>query len=393
MKFLCRAFCALLISVSVVWAQYEDEETFGDYQPTLDDDLIQYVPKYTVRLGFRGITGVTSEFAGAGTISPPVFTTPTGEQLLVGIGEETGVANRVYHDGYVGQDRRTVTDPAGNQIPIADDGRTNNWTFTDAEQATEDGLIALHTYSATLTDPGFQEKKPPLALGVELAVERDFGKLLGTRMQWGMIAGMSVNQFNAIRRNAVNADITTITDYYSLNGQAAPEPGTVFPTSQAGVDTSTLLGSEILARTTETQSTTDLLTTRWQSRGAYVTLRAGPTLLIPIGQRFSASFSAGAVIVYAGSTYSITQFFEPETGDPAESFSSDDKDMILPGFFVDANLQWAMTETAGLYVGAVYQSSGDYTQTVTSDDQNAVYRNRVDLSKLQGFRAGMNFRF
>lgn len=393
MKFFCRALCVLLITVSVVRAQYEDEEDYGDYKPTLDDDLIQYVPKYTVRLGFRGITGVQSLFGGQGTVKPITFLVSPGQEAPIGIGDETGVAFRIYHDGYVGTDERKALDPAGNPVPITPDGFTDTWTFKSASQATEDGLIQMHVYSAKLTDTSLQKEEPPLGLGVELAVERDFGKLFGSRVQWGVIGGMSVNQFNAIKRSAVDVDIITTTDEYSLAGQAAPPPGTVFPLLSSGVDATVLLGNEVLRRTTTTESSSDALTTRWQSRGTYVTFRAGPTLFVPIGGRFSASFSAGAVVVYSGSSYLVTQQFKPATGDEAKLDQQDDKDTLLPGFYVDANLQWFMTETAGLYVGAIYQSSGDYTQTVSSDDKAATYSNRVDLSSLQGIRAGMNFRF
>ncbi|ACB77114.1 hypothetical protein [Opitutus terrae] len=393
MKFFLRVWCVLLIAVSVARAQYEDEENFGDYKPTLDDDLIQYVPKYTVRLGFRGITGVKSQFGGQGTISPAWFSVSSSNLLPIQIGSKEGVAPRVYHDGFVGPDGRTVADPAGNAVPISPDGFTNTWAFRSPEQATEDGLMAMHVYTATLTDTGFQEKKPPLGLGVEVAVERDFGKIGRTRLQWGVIGGMSVNQFNAIKRASVNANINTTTDYYSLNGQTVPDTGTAYPQFAGGADVSVLLGNEVLARTTTVTPSSDALTTRWQSRGAYVTLRGGPTLLVPFGERFSASFSAGAVIVYAGAAYSVTQNFTPATGDDWEEFAQEEDSKILPGFYVDANLQWTMTETSGIYLGAVYQNSGDFTQEVTSNDKGATYTNRVDLSKLQGIRAGMNFRF
>lgn len=393
MKFFCRALCVLLITVAVVRAQDDDEADYGDYKPTLDDDLIQYVPKYTVRLGFRGISGVKSQFGGTGTLTPPTFPTSDSSVLPINVGDPTGVQDRVYHDGYVLKDSRTTTDPAGNTAPVPEDGFTNTWGFTNSEQVTEDGLMTMHTYQATLSDSSLQEKKTSLGNGVELALERDYGNLLGTRMQWGVIGGMSINQFNAIKRNTVNIDLTTVTDYYSLGGQGAPDEGYFGPKTSNGVDTTVLLGNEILRRITTITQDAESLTTRWQSRGAYVTLRAGPTLFVPIGKGFSASLSAGAVIVYAGSTYSVTQNFKPETGDEVENYTSDGKSAILPGFYVDANLQWTMTETAGLYVGAVYQSSGDYTQTLESDDKEVTYTNRIDLSSLQGLRAGVNFRF
>ena len=48
-----------------------------------------------------------------------------------------------------------------------------------------------------------------------------------------------------------------------------------------------------------------------------------------------------------------------------------DETALLPGYYVDAAFQYAMTETAGLYLGAIYQSSGDYVQEVTSGDELA----------------------
>jgi hypothetical protein len=312
--------------------------------------------------------------------------------MLINIGEKEGVDNRVYHDGYVLVDGRTTTDPAGNTHPV-NDGFTNTWSFASEEQITEDGLVKMHTYEATLSDSDLERKKNSLASGVELMVERDFGNLFGTRIQWGIVGGMSVNQFNTIKRNTVATQLKTITDYYSLGGQAAPEAPYTGPVTSGSADITVLLGNEVLRRTETITSNSEALTTRWQSRGAYVTFRAGPTLFVPLRWGFSASVSAGAVLVYSGSNYNVTQTFKPETGDEYAPYLADDDTAFLPGYYVDANLQWAMTETAGLYMGAVYQSSGDYTQTVSTDDKEVTYRNRVDLSSLQGLRAGMTFRF
>jgi hypothetical protein len=187
--------------------------------------------------------------------------------------------------------------------------------------------------------------------------------------------------------------VVTTTDYYSLLGQAAPEAPFSGPGFTGAVDTTPLLGSELLLRTIQTSSTPAAILSSWKLKGAYLTFRAGPSLFIPITSRFSASVSAGAVLVYAGTTYDVTQSFKPNTGDAiTESFTSND-DAFLPGFYVDASLQFAMNETAGLYLGAVYQSSGDYIQDAVSEDGESVYSTRVDLSKLQGVRAGVSFKF
>jgi hypothetical protein len=133
-------------------------------------------------------------------------------------------------------------------------------------------------------------------------------------------------------------------------------------------------------------------------RGAYITFRAGPTLFVPISERFSASFSAGAVLVYAGSSYEVSQTFKPETGDeigldPTQPLLASTTSKLLPGFYADANLQFTLTDTAGFYFGGIYQSSGDYDQEVETPDGLSKYTARVDLSKLQGIRAGVTFKF
>lgn len=385
MKFLCRALCVLFFATGLVRAaEDEDPETFGDYAPTQDDDLIQYVPKYTVRLGFRDITGVTSAFGAKGHLT-------TGDP-----GTTEGVRDRDYHDGFVSKDARTVADPSGRMVPITPDGRTNTWEYTSSTQVLtgdKTGLIAMHSYTADGTDLSMHQKDPKGSFGVELALERDIGNLLNSRLKWGVVAGVSINQFSSTTSALTSATITTLTDYYSLGGQIPPTAPYTAPQFAGSTDISVLLGNTVLAREQSTSSSTSAVLTNWRLRGAFMTFRAGPTLFLPIGTRFSANFSAGAVIVYSGSSYEATEVFTPATGDTVTNVTSDGESTLLPGFYVDASLQWTMTETSGLYVGGIYQSSGDYTQTITNIDGKSTYTTRVDLSKLQGFRAGVSFKF
>lgn len=383
MKFLCRAFCVLFIASCAVRAQ-ETESPLGDFAP-LDDDLVLYIPKFSVKLGFRGISGVKTSFGGKGVLSSTSI-----------LGDETGTQTRVYHDGYVALDTRTVVDPAGNAVPITPDGKTNSWAIKEDTQAPTEGpyagLVMMHTYSATTTDASFHEKDPASGYGVELSLDREMGNVFSTKMKWGLVAGMSINQISAATSADLNASVKTVTDYYSLGGQAAPAAPFTGPIYSGSVDITPLLGSDVLHRDPEAFSV-GTVSSSWKLRGAYVTFRGGATLLVPFSSRFSALLSAGAVVVYAGSTYDVTQSFKPNTGDTLSEFISDGDSAILPGYFVDASLQYTMNETSGLYLGAVYQSSGDYTQDVTSPDGSSKYTTRIDLSKLQGIRAGVSFKF
>jgi len=396
MKKLRHAFCVLFVAACLARAaeKEETESPLGDFAPTFDD-LIQYVPKFTVKLGFRGIGGVKSSFGGHGTIPTDAF-----------IGDPTGAnQDREYHDGFVRPDSHTLVDPSGNGAP-AQVTTTNTWSFTDASQATSgglitlnngsqspnDGLMAMHSYTASTDDASFRKKDPGPAFGVELTAEREMGTLFKSRVRWGLIAGFSVNQIYATTKGDIAAKITTTTDYYDLHGQAAPAAGYVGPVSSLGaIDPSVLLGNEPVARTDQT--TTGTMQNQWKLRGAYMTFRAGPTLFVPVTSRLSATVSAGAVLVYVGTTYDVQQSFKPETGDVMSNDVSDGASNFLPGYYADANLQYTMTENSGLYVGAVYQSSGKYEQTMTSSDGLSTYSTRVDLTSLEGLRAGVLFKF
>ena len=380
MKFLCRALCVLFIASCAVRAQ-DDDSPLGDYAP-LDDDLVMYIPKFSVKLGFRGISGVKTSSGGTGLIASNAF-----------IGQPTGLDARLYHDGYVAFDSRTVVDPAGNIVPITPDGKTNTWAFREAKQVSSEGIVSMHAYRALLSDSGLSEKDPSLGFGVELSLDREIGNVFGTRMKWGVVAGMSINQINSTATAKTAANVTTTTDSYSLGGQVAPTAPFTGPIVGGTVDTSPLLNMDLLGRTTQTVLVPGAITNTWKLRGGYMTFRAGASLFIPVTTRFSATFSAGAVVVYAGTTYDIAQSFKPETGDSiSESMMSNDS-AILPGYYADANLQLAINETAGLYLGAVYQSSGDYTQDAENADQKSKYVSRIDLSSLQGVRAGVSFKF
>ncbi len=384
MKFLRCAFCVLFVAIAQVRAQEDVDEKVDDFKPTIDDDMILYTQKWAVKLGFRDISGAKSSFSGTGKISSVQDIGPD-EPL-------TNVRQRNYQDGSVLRDTRALVDPAGRTTPITPDGKTNSWTFASDTQAEINGIIQMHTYSAEVSEAS-HEKGSGSNLGVDLSVERDMGKLWGGKMQWGVIAGVSINGVSASTTGALTANITTITDYYSLFGQTAPTAPYSSPQSTGGADTTVLIGNVPIARGTSQATSMTAVTNSSRLKGAYMTFRAGPTLFVPISEHFSGTFSAGVALAYTGTTYEVTQTFVPETGDAIVQTIRDGASSLLPGFFVDANLQYAMNETAGLYLGGVYQNTGTFDQEITDLAGQSKYTTHVDLSKLQGIRAGVSFKF
>jgi hypothetical protein len=156
-------------------------------------------------------------------------------------------------------------------------------------------------------------------------------------------------------------------------------------------DTTVLLTNQPLRADPKVTTDSSSVSSRWKLSGAYYTFRAGPTVQFPFSNRFKASFSAGAALLYAGSTYTVTQTYTPETGADVTDTSKSTMSHLLPGYYADATLHFDLTERTGFYAGAIVQGAGEYTHNVNSTA--AQYSTKIDLAKQQGFRGGMTIRF
>ena len=416
MKLLRHLVFAFVAALGVAFAQ--DEERRGPPIEIPDfSNLDEYIyePKSVLAFGFRYIGGAKTSFSGTGRIpSPENPGSATGANLL-----------RVYHNGRVQPDARTVArlDAGGNPIidpqsntaafdPIAPDGRTNTWNYTSADQLSLPGFVRFDSYSAEVIDTAVRDKKPGSSAGMDIAVSRDMGKLLGSKVLWQLTAGMSMNDIASTRFDPVRARLTTVSDYYSLFGQTPPGAPYSSPSTATenvvdavgnavlsadglgqtiSVDTSVLIGNEPAGRMTTTATDESSVSNRWKLKGAFYTFRAGPTLQFSFTSRLKASVGVGAAVVYSGSSYSVTQTLTPSAGSEITESASSEAYKLLPGYFADATLQFDLTERTGFYAGAVIQSAGSYTQAV--DTENAHYSTKIDLANLSGFRAGLSYRF
>jgi hypothetical protein len=420
MKYLRAALVVFAAAVSLARAQDEDQSR---RTPPVDipdfSNLDEYIyePKSTVTLGFRHLSGAKTSFSGKGRILAAEDPgPPTGANI-----------QRIYHDGIVSPDTRSVgrVDTSGNPVidpdsnaqifdPIAPDGRTNSWSYANNSQRDAvPGYMAFHSYSADIIDSTVRDASANSTNGLELAVSRDMGKLFGTRMTWNLTAGMSMNDISSSKVGTVAANITTTTDLYPLFGQTPPDAPYSAPSSTSQivtdanglpilnsdgsqqtvtVDTTVLLGNEPVTRIVGPPTTnTTSVTNRWKVKGAYYTFRAGPTVWIPITSRFRASLSLGPALIYAGTVYGVTETFLPEAGAEITDSAASQESKLLWGYYADATLQFDLTDRAGFYAGAVFQSAGNYDQKLES--ANASYSTNVDLANQSGLRAGMTIRF
>ena len=421
MKLFRHALLAGLLPVGFALAQDDEARRAPPVEIPDFSNLDEYIyePKSTLVFGLRYVSGAKLSFgASQGRIASR---NAPGELGATGL-------TRIYQDGAVQPDSRTIArvDGQGAPVinpdtgfqyfdPIVPDGKTNTWNYIDLGQRQREGFVAFRDYSAEIVDPTSRSEDSGATIGFDLTAHRDMGKLFGGKVAWNLTLGVSLNDISADVSSLVRARLDTLTDFYrfyppaggSLSDPPYSAPSSVTETvlDAAGnavltidgttevrvTDTTVLLDGQPAQRVNNATITEAHVQNRWKLKGAYYTFRAGPTVWIPITTRLRASLSAGAALVYAGTSYTVTETLFPDVGAEITETETSDETKLLPGWYADASLQFDLTERAGFYAGAVYQSAGDYTQVV--ENATTSYSTKIDLSKQSGVRAGMTIRF
>jgi hypothetical protein len=373
-----------------------------------------YVPKSTLSLGTRFfIRGPKTTYQGQGVNPSPVNPGDASTDNVPNI-------SRTYIDGTIEPDQRTVSINAGlggvQQVPIAPDGRTNAWSYDHQSQLLNNGDIAFHTYSSVVTDTSSHNVNGAPNAGLELILDHDMGKI-GKKIKWSVTAGFSIADIHASSYISVPSTVTTNTDTYDLFGQVPPaapysSPNTITQnvlsssgTIQSGSTTTTatqsvtqqiLLGNVPLSRV-PTNVLTDT-TNRYFTEGAYYTLRVGPLVTFPFGNHLKLNVSAGPDLIYLGSQLNVLEDLNIATGEDFHQIYQKENTKILPGYFVDVDLQYQLTDTAGFYIGGIYQGAGSFSQSVRSGTDPTTgaglsYSSKLDFGSQEGFKGGMTVRF
>jgi hypothetical protein len=404
MRLFRLSLCGMCVCVAGLRAQTNQQDDENKQAPPeeIPDfsqlDEYTYVPKSTLSIGDRlFVRGPKSTYSGQGSLPGSAY--PGTSALIPNI-------QRTYNDGYVDPDGRIilVTDGVGSgtTAPAASDGRTNTWGYENDSQILPNGDIAFHSYSANIIDQSVHEQNGQSTAGMELILDRDMGKL-GKRLKWSITAGLSIADIRSDVYASVPATEVAVTDTYDLFGQVPPpavynSPATVTQATGAGADTatevadtSTLIGNVPLGRTTSTVSAT--VTNRYFTDGAYYTFRIGPTLTLPMGKHWNLNFSAGPAIIFAGEEMNVVEDLALTTNEPdLLQLYQKENNKLVPGVYADVDLQYQLTETAGFYVGGVYQEAGTFTQSISSGAGTS-YVGKTDFGSQEGLKTGMTVRF
>jgi len=240
---------------------------------------------------------------------------------------------------------------------------------------------------------------------VEFQYVRIFSKST-QRLQWGMLAGITLNGINSKTSGEVKSTLNIRTDYYTLPTgltlPAAPYNGPTYAdyvdssgtvVKAGGLETTTPL-TAIPDGATVVSSVAGGATVRgiWQVKGSYLMMRFGPNFRAQLTERLGLNGSIGLAGAYAGTVYSVAESFEVpnlpgvHVGTSAGTQQSS-ATKFLSGYYADLNMEWTANERTGLFSGLTTQKLGNYGQTL--DGRTAL----IDLGSAVGIRAGVSIKF
>jgi hypothetical protein len=371
----------LAMTASFVHAQSDDDDDDMDYYPLVPSGK-------SLRFGLRYVGGPKVAFKNLGIV--PVYST---------VVDPTSLAARTYNDGSINADSRT--DSSGRPL---NDGLTNDWSVDYASQVTTSGDIAYHLYSTNSSGAALKGKSMG-ASGWQLQAGRSFGKI-ARKVDFSLVAGISFSSINAKSSGTISAQLNTLTDVFSLNGQYPPTPPYTAPTSRTidvidsngnpvlnddgslqtkSADTSLLLSRQA---TRSTAVSTANVLGQWQIKGAYYAFRAGPLFQIPITERLKISLGVGAALAFVGTDYTATEeIVIDEVESSVGTAEEDHRNVLLPAFYADLDAEYWLTERAGFYIGATYQKSKKFEQTLGGRSAT------IDLGTTSGLTTGITLRF
>lgn len=376
-------------------------------------------------VGVRFIGGANVRFGNLGTV-PSNLTIPAlsiAPQSInyangsVGVdslrdSEKNASGNQTSPQGGRYRVRGSVLDATGNPVldangnvvtqDIADflsyrPGYTRIWSYANASQATSNpGFIAMNDYSSE-TNGGTAEADSGAGPGFEFSYVRKLGTL-GGKIEVGLLFGVGLTDINGKTSGEVKATLKTLTDLYSLGGQAAPAApfvgpayanftasnGTVFGSS---LETTVPLGAQPVSRSTTTTANGASVSGTWQIKGAYFLFRAGPVLRIPLNRRVAINASAGFAGAYIGTEYRIDETLNVAGALPMRLEAQQSYKKFMVGAYAEINAEWVITERTGFFAGVTAETLDKYQQTLSGRTA------AVSIGSNAGVRLGITTRF
>ena len=278
-----------------------------------------------------------------------------------------GGVDRTYVDGFV------KVDASGNA-----GGETWFWGYRNDSQIVQSGTAIR--FRAVEGNPygGTTEADGDPQWGAEIGYTQILGHCLGGR--WGLDLAFDWTDFQVAENGTTTGSLTALEDAYSLGGiiaPTAPYSGSLNGPGPVIADTP--------IRTTGALPT--VIDGRREVSGSLYTFKFGPTLEVPLGDRFSAQLSAGFAVGLFDASFEFTESsIAAGTGTWVRSGRTDSQDWLVGGF-ARGQLTVRITDSIGLYGSAEFQGL-EGTRLQAGGREAA-----IDLDSTFQFAAGLVFRF
>jgi hypothetical protein len=278
-----------------------------------------------------------------------------------------GGLDRTYLDGFV------KVDASGNA-----GGETWFWGYRNDSQVVQGGTAI--GFSALEGNPygGSSDADSDPQWGAEIGYTRILGQCLGGR--WGLDLALDWTDFQVTGNGTTAGSLTALQDLYSLGGilvPTAPYAGSSNGPGPVIADTPTRTAGPLPT----------VVDGRREVSGSLYTFKFGPTLEVPLGDRFSAQLSAGLAVGLFDADFEFSESaIAAGTGTWVRSGRTDSQDWLLGGF-ARGQLTVRLTDSIGLYGAAEFQGL-EGTRLQAGGREAA-----IDLDSTFQFSAGLVFRF
>jgi len=292
-------------------------------------------------------------------------------------GPNTGSTfNRNYDNGY------NRVDISGNQ-----GGMTWNWGYSSPSSASPDAITLQSDSTPATAQSGSYQDRPQS--GVELSYSRELTR--GKKWRAGLEAALGYTSVSIDDSQTLTYQATRTSDTFSLNGVVPPVP----PYAGTFEGPGPLLSSSLNPSGRTVTELADAATIRGDRSidSDVFTIRLGPYLELPLSRKFALTFSGGLTLGAAHTKFSFHEtvsIAEPDSGielDSGQRSGSDWSTDFLVGGYAGASLSYAISETVGVFAGAMFQAAGE------SINESQTKESVLNLGKSVVVSVGLSYSF
>lgn len=257
-----------------------------------------------------------------------------------------GHTTRTYDNGgYVG------VDSTGNNHGPGYENTT--WYYGYNSPGADQGTALTLSSSSSPATASSKDNSDDPQHGFEISYDRELFQKGSWR--FGVEGGLGYTHLSIKDSRRLTATVNRITDSF-----AVPDGVTLPDAPYAGTYTGPgpVISSDPQRQTTVINSSENTIIGERELEADIFSLRLGPYAEVPLNDRFSLLFNGGLYLAIGDINFKFNETVTvADTGTEYHSGSSSDTEFLVGGY-VGANLEYALTEQVGLFVGAQFLSAG-----------------------------------